>query len=397
MQSVFPFSLLPNNSLNARLKCCPQSKVLVVSAQNFRDGGPWTILTSLLPVILNNFPHYIVLAIVGQDVGFSHPNLIQVIETRSKSSWLVRLWFEKFAFYQFSKGLSRTVSIWLALHDVTPRVLADSIITYYHNPAPFWRPNLLSVLLSPSLLFFRFFYLFACSINIYSNKYFICQQFWLAATLRKRFPNLNILVSSPLSRPFDKSSQPIDSQVSSTYSCVYNKLQQDFFLCPVTPRVFKRIEIALKAFSLLPHLSVLVTISPAQNLYTRYLFLRFSRFSNIHFIGYVDSSFLEYLYSQCKAVVFPSELETWGLPISESMSFRKTLFLPDLPYARETVGTYTNVCFYQPSSSSHLLSSIQAYSNNSKSLSIASAAERHPLHDGFIHFSSWQNLLSFIL
>lgn len=53
-------------------------------------------------------------------------------------------------------------------------------------------------------------------------------------------------------------------------------------------------------------------------------------------------------YAQCDAVLFPSKLETWGLPITEAKALSKPLLVADLPYAYETVGTYASVSFLPP-------------------------------------------------
>ncbi len=45
-------------------------------------------------------------------------------------------------------------------------------------------------------------------------------------------------------------------------------------------------------------------------------------------------------------VVFPSKLETWGLPIIEAKEFNKPIFLADLPYAYETLGIYDKAKFF---------------------------------------------------
>ena len=50
-------------------------------------------------------------------------------------------------------------------------------------------------------------------------------------------------------------------------------------------------------------------------------------------------------YNNCDIVVFPSRLETWGLPISEAKILNKPLLVADLPYAHETVGDYNQVAF----------------------------------------------------
>jgi glycosyltransferase involved in cell wall biosynthesis len=53
-------------------------------------------------------------------------------------------------------------------------------------------------------------------------------------------------------------------------------------------------------------------------------------------------------YISCDAVIFPSKLETWGLPITEAKIFKKPLILVNMPYAHETVGDYENVNFFNP-------------------------------------------------
>ena len=45
-------------------------------------------------------------------------------------------------------------------------------------------------------------------------------------------------------------------------------------------------------------------------------------------------------------LLFPSKLETWGLPISEAKAFRKPMMLANLPYAKETMGDYDEVSFF---------------------------------------------------
>jgi glycosyltransferase involved in cell wall biosynthesis len=45
-------------------------------------------------------------------------------------------------------------------------------------------------------------------------------------------------------------------------------------------------------------------------------------------------------------LLFPSKLETWGLPITEAKGFEKPVLLANLPYAKETVGNYDKVSFF---------------------------------------------------
>ena len=46
------------------------------------------------------------------------------------------------------------------------------------------------------------------------------------------------------------------------------------------------------------------------------------------------------LYSKANALIFPSKLETWGLPISEAIDYKIPIMVAKLEYARETLGSY---------------------------------------------------------
>ena len=58
--------------------------------------------------------------------------------------------------------------------------------------------------------------------------------------------------------------------------------------------------------------------------------------NSIEFAGYMSREDLFGLYKAADAFVFPSRVETWGLPISEFLATtggRGRLLLADLPYA----------------------------------------------------------------
>jgi glycosyltransferase involved in cell wall biosynthesis len=54
---------------------------------------------------------------------------------------------------------------------------------------------------------------------------------------------------------------------------------------------------------------------------------------------------MHHLYEQADCLLFPSRLETWGLPISEAKKYGLPMLVADLPYAKETVGNYAQVEF----------------------------------------------------
>jgi glycosyltransferase involved in cell wall biosynthesis len=50
---------------------------------------------------------------------------------------------------------------------------------------------------------------------------------------------------------------------------------------------------------------------------------------------------------QTRAVIFPSEIETFGLPLIEARSTNTPVLAIDLPYAREVLNGYANVKYFE--------------------------------------------------
>jgi glycosyltransferase involved in cell wall biosynthesis len=53
-------------------------------------------------------------------------------------------------------------------------------------------------------------------------------------------------------------------------------------------------------------------------------------------------------YNKTDALLFPSTLETWGLPITEFKSYGRPIIVSNLPFALETIGEYERACFFDP-------------------------------------------------
>ena len=65
----------------------------------------------------------------------------------------------------------------------------------------------------------------------------------------------------------------------------------------------------------------------------------------IKFIGYQSKDDMISLYENSSAMVFPSYLESFGLPLIEAASLGLPIIVSDLPYAREILGTYDGAKF----------------------------------------------------
>jgi len=66
---------------------------------------------------------------------------------------------------------------------------------------------------------------------------------------------------------------------------------------------------------------------------------------NIHFLGILSYNQVLSYYKSCTTVVFPSYIESFGLPLLEAAMFGKPIVVADEAYARDVLSGYSNVLF----------------------------------------------------
>lgn len=324
---------------------------IVVSAVNFTEGGPLTVLRECLASAIAVLPaEWEVIALVHRADLINEPRVRLISIPSSKKSWFHRLYWEWFGFRQISEKLKP--SLWLSLHDITPRVSATRQAVYCHNPSPFYRISLREALMEPSFFMFNQFYALLYRIFIHRNDCVIVQQDWLRAEFIKRMGPIPVVVAHPSLRTDELSCTPTPGPAV-------------VFLYPALPRVFKNIETLCEAAQILSSrrasgFEVRLTLDGTENRYARWLRKRFGDTAQVRFIGRQTKDEMAMQYREATAVVFPSKLETWGLPITEAKAQRRPLLVADLPYARETVGTYDLVSFFPVESSDALADLMQS-------------------------------------
>jgi glycosyltransferase involved in cell wall biosynthesis len=325
--------------------------VIVISAVNIVSGGTASILKECLKHVSQNLSDdFRIIAIVNNnDIAFF--NNIEYLEyPLSKKSWFLRVFYE----YCYFKKISRKIKpyLWLSLHDMTPTVKAEIRAVYCHSPAPFYKhKNINTLRFSPNVFVTSLFYKYLYRINIKKNNFVIVQQQWL----REKFSEMYSIKESKIvvARPVSANS-PDNIEVGNT-----EKNQNYQFFYPSLPRVFKNFEVILEAISLLEkanieNFEVSLTIDGSENRYSRYLVKKYKYLKQVKFIGLQNKAEMEKHYQQCDCLIFPSTLETWGLPISEFAIYKKPMLIADLEYAHETAANSECTAFFHPSDAKQL-------------------------------------------
>ena len=315
---------------------------IVVSGINMVEGGIFTILDTFLQRLneINCDDDFEIIALVHKKSIFNYPNISFLEFPKSKRFWFLRFYYEYIYFKKLSKQLRP--DIWLSLHDMTPNVVCKKQFVYCHNPNMFYKSTLKDWFFDYKMGIFGWFYKYLYQININKNTAVFVQQHWIKSSFEKAFGIDNVVVTQPI---FDFKDFDVANDLDFDNSKIH-------FFYPSFPRTFKNFELIFEAMMLLEKhvlhkICVHVTLDKSsENRYLKYLVNKYKLIEQVNFTGILSKQQMISFYKSVDCLIFPSKLETWGLPISEAKFFEKPMLLANLPYAKEAVGDYHDVSFF---------------------------------------------------
>lgn len=312
---------------------------IVVSAVNVRKGGTLTILRDCL-LYLSKQEQWHVTALVHKRKLCDFPGIDYIEIPWTVGSWAKRIKCEYFSMEKISKQL-QPVDLWLSLHDTTPRVEARRQAVYCHNSFPFLRATLQDFRMDRKIPLFTIFTRFAYRINLRRNYRLIVQTRWMRESLSKllHYPAGRIVVAPPAVK------SPAIEDTSAAEAV-------PIFIYPSTPDCHKNVETICRAAKLLEgrlgtgKFRLVLTISGEENKYAKWLYDSFDTVGSIEFNGYMPRDVLFRYYGRAAGLIFPSRVETWGLPVSEFLPTGKPMLLADEKYAHEAAAGAAQAAFF---------------------------------------------------
>ena len=366
-----------------------ERKTIVVSAVSLRKGGTLTILRDCLEHLsaLAAGGGYRVVALVHRRELAEYPGIEYIEMPEIIKGWGRRLWCEYVTLYRISKQL-KPVYLWLSLHDTTPRVIAEHRAVYCQTSFPFYKWGWQDFRFDYKIALFALFTRFAYRINVHRNDFLIVQQEWLRAGFSHMLgvKGEKFIVAPPERKEAKVVAEDI-------------KLPCFTFFYASTPDCHKNFELLCRAASLLEQdtgkgrFKVILTISGTENRYARWLYKKFKKTDSVEFAGFMSKERLFGYYNAVDCLVFPSKIETWGLPVSEFMPTGKPMLLSNLPYAHETAAGSDRTAFFDISRPEMVKEQMRRLLNEDSSFlaSVGSSEKRFP------NVCSWQELFELLL
>lgn len=318
---------------------------IVLSGINLFSGGTLKIYRDVLQDIVEagiDKKNEIIAFVYRCELFSDIAGNIQFIEVpNAKKSYLHRLYYEYVYFCKWSR--KRRIDVWIAMHDLSPGVFAKYRYTYFQSAQIFYHMPAGKIKYEPICFVLSKFYKYLIRINCRKIDAFVVQAEWIRSKMNQMFCPKNVIVHNPaVSFTFHVPERPPAQHIAMR------------FIYPAFPRVFKNFEIICEASGLLQkkgihNYEILFTISGNENRYAQWLYLKYKKDKRLKWIGQQDYKRLLEIYQTVDALIFASELETWGLPITELGSLGKSLILADEQYAHESSKNYSQVSFFRNS------------------------------------------------
>ncbi len=302
-------------------------KYIIVNATALDKGGALSILKQFVDNIPEDNLNWLVFSPKSIIIDSSKKN-VRVEPIAGLQPMYRRFWWDAY-------GLNR----WLKVHDVDPLACLSLQNTgfrvskkktpkfiYYHQPIPFydfkWNPLKSSERL---LWFYKRVYPFFVRLFLTKDTKIFVQLKYIKDGFVKTFRHnpQNVEVYSP-------DVTKMESTVSVDF---LNKESLNLFY-PASSVFYKNQAIIINATIKIDK-GVTLFLTTQNNL----------RIKKIKELGTIPYSTVCSLYRSCDAMLFPSYIETFGLPLLEAAMTGLPIVASDLPYAREVLAGYEGAVF----------------------------------------------------
>lgn len=304
-------------------------KFIVVNATALDRSGALSILRQFVDNIPNDGRKWLLFVSPSVSISSNNPN-IRIEPVEGVKPMHKRLWWDAI-------GLKK----WLRKHSIEPAAAVSLQNTgfnvgkkvpsfiYYHQSIPFspfsWNP-----LKKQEKTFWFYKNVYPFFVNLFLKKdakIYVQLEFIKDGFARKfKHPKELIGVYCPAVNV------PTETESSETVTSDVLRL-----LYPAMPHFYKNHRIISEALKITDaNVEILFTIPPNnQN----------GRDERIKLIGLQPYEHVCELYRSCDALLFPSYIETFGLPLLEAAMTGMPIIAADLPYAREVLKGYEGVIF----------------------------------------------------
>ncbi|MFH0288643.1 glycosyltransferase [Vibrio owensii] len=310
-----------------------------VNATALRASGALTILKQFLDKAENTSNKYIVF--ISDDVVLERSYKNVIIKRLAPKGWLRRIYWDFIGFDNRIKSLDVNIDKVISLQNTTVNTRLPQII-YLHQPIPFSNVKFSMTNISGfKLSLYKWFYSYFIFLFSRSDTRFFVQTKWMKEAVCSGFniEESRVYISKP------DINLPILTRFDSGL-----KKNVTTYIYPATYLPYKNHIVLIKALSLTKKeihsgekVTLQVTLKEDEFQKLHSLAKKYGVSSQIQNLGVLKYEDLLEKYMQSDGLLFPSFLETYGLPLVEAAALGKRILCSDLPYARDVLEGYEGV------------------------------------------------------
>lgn len=317
------------------------SKIIFVNATALTSGGGLSTLKQFIqniPINQKN-TYYIFCSDYSLEKDYPKSNIEYVYPNYKVG--MKRIYWDFYGLKKWSYNKKIIPDLIISLQNTTIRFNNKNIpqISYIMQAIPFvnkkW--NLFNKQ-ERTLWFYRNIYPLFMSMYLGEKHYVVTQSKWIKEEFSKKF-------KFPLEKIF-----PIRPIINLDKPTTKKDLDKNNFniFCPSSAFVYKNnIEIVnaliyLKSINQdISKFKIYITLKEEDDPTLYHTIIENNINNNFSFIGRISYDEMLSYYTECDVVVFPSYLETFGLPLLEAASFGKAIIASNEGYAKEVIGNYS--------------------------------------------------------
>jgi len=309
---------------------------VIVNATALRTSGALSILKQFLMTCSLSKRKYIIF--VAPNLNLYVPENCRLIEL-NKTSWLKRIYWDFRGLFFYLKKNKIKYDLFVSLQNTSVYIDVPQVI-YMHQSLPFISRSWSLIKKSEYKLYlYKNLYPFFIFFFVNDQTTFIVQTKWVKEAINRNFGVSNIEVIPP--------------SIDDEYQGLLNNkpIIEKSMLYPAAPLFYKNHLVLLEAMGILQGNEALGEFI-LKVTFDKGVYIEFDEFvranalgENVKYLGYLSPSTLSIEYENSHTVVFPSYVETYGLPLAESASIGKKILCSDLPFSREVLENYDGAVF----------------------------------------------------
>ncbi|MEZ9526973.1 glycosyltransferase [Enterovibrio norvegicus] len=321
------------------------NNTVVVTATSLIGGGGLTILNQFIGSCNDNCVYH--LFISEQLHGVDEKSNVKIYKVPRPSSFQRVIW-DSYRLRVTVESLGIKPDVIVCLQNTTIRYPGVPKVIYLHQGISLseFKWSFLKVS-ERNLAFYRYVYPFFIFLHNDEMTHFVVQTNWMKEALLSQFSIENSHVK--VIKPSIARIESIDNRdiKESLPPCVIKHDISLFY--PATPELFKEHLLVIRAlkeiqsYKCISNIGLYITVDKGESKVIDSEVKKLGLSDNVVYMGRISFDEVQEMYETASALVFPSKIESFGLPLIEAAVRGRKIIASDTCFSRELLSEYDGV------------------------------------------------------